>query len=565
MTKSLFLVLFMYILNQEKWIRLYGKDGETVGRYQTLKPEADFSLGELLYYLFFGIMLFSKGMGWYDGMPEYRICLVIGVLCLIIKLLLDKYTLWECLLIGVFGLLGIMSWIFSREKGMLTCVMILIGMKGIPIQRVFKVGAVIWGSVFGYRILAFLMGMQTGIVLVHNKLGLGHIFRWSMGYPHPNVFHISYVILLAFLFYLLRPQGKRLLYAVSAAFAGNCFIFLYSVSFTGFILTVVYLALVVYFTERRRFTRLEKIGIMCVLPVCLICSFALPLIPEGKLFTVLNKLMNTRLQLSRYFLQNQSISLFGQKIVVPDSDLNIDNSFLFALMNYGLIIFILLMLAYFLVIRYMIKNEEREKLAVTLGFLIAGISEPFLFNTSFKNITLVFVGGFLLSKAAVPVCISEQSEKIGVTTVGKKCVSLCLPITKGEVTGQNKREKKIRIAMAAGCTAVAVFAGGIVCANRLEMPKGYICPRSVCDWSEQESFLLTREEAEQEEEAGMSIPYYVDEETPMYRFTGNIVRVEYIRSIAGRSFLCGLAGGVAGTAIMLILEQGRKKRKKYEK
>ena len=67
-----------------------------------LKLEADFSLGELLYYLFFGIMLFSKGMGWYDGMPEYKICLVIGVFCLILKLLLDKYTLWECLLIGVF-------------------------------------------------------------------------------------------------------------------------------------------------------------------------------------------------------------------------------------------------------------------------------------------------------------------------------------------------------------------------------------------------------------------------------------------------------------------------------
>lgn len=534
-------------------------------RYQTLKLETDFSLGELLYYLFFGIMLFSKGMGWYDGMPEYQICLVIGVFCLILKLLLDKYTLWECLLIGVFGLLGIMSWVFSREKGMLTCVMILIGMKGVPIHRVFKVGAVIWGGVFGYRILTFLLGIQTGIVMVHDKLGLGHIFRWSMGYPHPNVFHISYVILLAFLFYLLRPQGKRLLGAVLAAFAGNCFIFLYSVSFTGFILTVLYLALVVYFTERKRFTGLEKIGITCVLPVCLICSFVLPLLPEGKLFTILNRLMNTRLGLSRYFLQNQSISLFGQKIAVPDLDLNIDNSFLFALMNYGLIVFILLMFAYFLMIRYMIKNEERKKLAITLGFLIAGISEPFLFNTSFKNITLVFVGGFLLSKAAVPACMNNLGEKIGVTTVGQKHIKLRLPIIKDKVTDQNKRDKKIRIAVVAGCTVVAMLAGVIVYANSLEMPKGYICPRSVCDWSEQEPFLLTREEVDQEEESGMSIPYYVDKETPMYRFTGNIVMMEYIRGIAGGSFLFGVVGGVTGTVIMLILEQGRKKRKKYEK
>ena len=204
-------------------------------------------------------------------------------------------------------------------------------------------------------------------------------------------------------------------------------------------------------------------------------------------------------------------------------------------------------------------------MAITLGFLIAGISEPFLFNTSFKNITLVFVGGFLLSKAAVPACMSNLGEKIGVTTVGQKRIELRLPIIKDKVTGQNKRDKKIRTAVIASCTAVAMLAGGIVYANSLEMPKGYICPRSVCDWSEQEPFVLTREEANQEEESGMSIPYYVDKETPMYRFTGNIVMMEYIRGIAGGSVLFGLVGGMTGTVIMLILEQGRKKRKKYEK
>ena len=540
---------------------LYRKDIKEVEKRQTVKLEKTCSLGELLYYLFFGTMLFSKGMGWYDGMLEYQVCLVIGAFCLILKLLLDKYTVWECLVIGVFGCLGVMSWIFSREKGMLTCVMILIGMKGVPIQRVFKVGAITWGGVFAYRIIAFLTGMQTGIILVHNKLGLGHIFRWSMGYPHPNVLHISYVILLAFLFYLLKPQGKRLWGSVLAAFAGNCFIFLYSVSFTGFILTAAYLFLVVYFTERRRFSELEKIGIMCVLPVCLICSFILPLIPEGELFTVLNKLMNTRLSLSRYFLQNQKISLFGQKIIVPDPDLNIDNSFLFAVMNYGLIIFILLMIAYFLVIRFMVKNEERDKLAVTLGFLIAGISEPFLFNTSFKNITLVFVGGFLLSKAAVPACIGLQKEKIGLTTIGKRCVGVCLPVRKHKVSEQ----KKAKIVVIICCTVVAMLAGGIRYVNKLEMPKGYICPLSVCDWSDQSPFSLTREEVEKEKAAGMSIPYYVDEETQMYRFTGNIVRVEYIRSIVGHAFLYGMMGGAAGIAIMFILEQERKRREKYEK
>lgn len=93
---------------------------------------------------------------------------------------------------------------------MLTCVMMLIGMKDVRIKKVFQVGAVVWSSVFLYRILAFLIGWDKGILLVHKKLG-AFIFRWSMGYPHPNVFHISYVILLAFLFYLLRKKAKSCL------------------------------------------------------------------------------------------------------------------------------------------------------------------------------------------------------------------------------------------------------------------------------------------------------------------------------------------------------------------
>ena len=87
--------------------------------------------------------------------------------------------------------------------------MMLIGMKDVRIKKVFQVGAVAWSSVFLYRILAFLIGWDKGILLVHKKLG-AFIFRWSMGYPHPNVFHISYVILLAFLFYLLQQKGKKL-------------------------------------------------------------------------------------------------------------------------------------------------------------------------------------------------------------------------------------------------------------------------------------------------------------------------------------------------------------------
>ena len=46
---------------------------------KTQKKEAALTVNELLYLIFFSVMLFSKGMGWYDGMRPYQLCLLIGM------------------------------------------------------------------------------------------------------------------------------------------------------------------------------------------------------------------------------------------------------------------------------------------------------------------------------------------------------------------------------------------------------------------------------------------------------------------------------------------------------
>ena len=57
---------------------------------KTQKKEAALTVNELLYLIFFGVMLFSKGMGWYDGMRPYQLCLLIGMGCLGLKLIRER-------------------------------------------------------------------------------------------------------------------------------------------------------------------------------------------------------------------------------------------------------------------------------------------------------------------------------------------------------------------------------------------------------------------------------------------------------------------------------------------
>lgn len=526
-------------------------------------PEADhiiFTRSEILFYVFFCVMLFSKGMGWYDGMPQYRICLLIGAACLMAKLLLSRYTLQQFCMAAVLGGLGLISYLLSGEKGMFVCMMVVIGMKDVPVRRAFLAGGLVWGGVFACRVLLFLTGIQRGVPLVHNKLGLGHIFRWSMGYPHPNVFHISYVILTAFLFYLIRwNQKKKLFAAVLAAFLGNCLIFLYSVSFTGFLLTGIYLAGVAYFELRPRFLKWEKRGILCVFPLCLIFSLAAPFLPQGRLFELLNKMMNTRLSLSRYFLFTYPVSLFGQRITVQNPDLTMDNSYVFALMTYGAVLFLLLMGIYFFLIRYMVREEKRKELAITLGFLIAGISEPFLFNTSFKNISLLFVGHYLYHQAGY-LKTGLPAVQIGIWDWAKSTVRM--PETAAAwLFRQKEREKQIRRRAAGHKALVAAFCltaglcGGLFYAEKTEAPRSYLVPVELCDFSQQKPFKLTQQERIREEEAGASIPVMVDDKTRLYRFDGNLILLERLRGTMGAVLLSGLCGLIPGVGVSLLPEK----------
>lgn len=99
-------------------------------------------------------------------------------------------------------------------------------------------------------------------------------------------------------------------------------------------------------------------------------------------------------------------------------------------MTYGAVVFVLLMIAYFFTIRNLIKENRRKELAITLGFLIAGISEPFLFNTSFKNVSLIFVGSYLLNDANP---IRRQNIAwIGICTLGDRSLPKNAPAEKLE-------------------------------------------------------------------------------------------------------------------------------------
>ncbi|WP_455615427.1 hypothetical protein [Eisenbergiella sp.] len=352
---------------------------------------------EIFYFLFLIIMAAAKGLGYYEGMKPYNLCVILAGICIFVKVISEKYNILEIIIDAILVLIGLIVYRETGEQSQLFFIAIVIGMKNISIKRVFFVEGFVWSGCFLIRCVLGMSGLSRGLVLVHEKLGLGPIIRWSFGYPHPNVLQITYAIVVAIILYNVNYEGKKLFRLLCGLFVGNCIIFLYSVSYTGFILTTGLLLIYLYFIIRKKRSKLENILIQSVLPVSIFFSVILPLAMEqgsilGSLDGFMNELFNTRFLASRVYLY-EGPGLFGRD--VSRIGFALDCSYVYLLMKNGIILFTVIVSGYFILVHQYVKQNKNKELSIIIIFLIAGISEPFLFNTSFKNITFFFLGDLM--------------------------------------------------------------------------------------------------------------------------------------------------------------------------
>ena len=267
---------------------------------------------EACYFGFFILLSVTKGLGLYEGQKLFELLVVPAFFLGAVKLAITPYTRRQWVMQALLVLLvGIVYW-NSHERGILFLAFTVLGMKNISVKKVFHVGLWVWSvcAVF-LSIFSFLRIVHT-VYRVHAKMGLGPIFRWSLGFSHPNILHITYLALCAFLLYQLEERYKCRHFFL--LMAGNVLVFFYSVSYTGFGIVSVLLAGCLYVRIRPRFCILEKLLANLVLPVCLVLSFVAPFylydLKYGYYVQQLNFKLNTRIWLAEQFLRSEYRSLF---------------------------------------------------------------------------------------------------------------------------------------------------------------------------------------------------------------------------------------------------------------
>ena len=514
-------------------------------------------ISEIFYYLFWVIMIYAKGTGLYEGMRVYNICLVLALFFLTLKLIITKYYAADLLWMIPVTLLCGWVYLHSRDQSALILAAMVIGLKGVKLPRVFGIGLLMWTGCFVFLSIRALTGGYAGPFLVHEKLGLGPILRWSLGYTHPNVLQITYVVISAFILYLWNLKPGRKQWKISLLLmAGNLYIFLYSISFTGFLLMMVLLFFNLYLSNRKHIHRIEHILLQCVFPFCVLFSVAGPMIldKDGPVFQFFTHLLNNRYSATRIYIDELGLTLFGMDVPYLHG-YAVDCSYTEAILSYGCVLFAFIILGYLYTIKKLTDQKRWSELAVILSLLVAGISEPFLFNTSFKNITMLLVGN----------CVFEWSGRLAVkkkgTLWGKEMVLFsgwdrgfavsdrCL---KGLIFGVKEklfaeRNKFLGITVAIGIICMA--AAAVLVQN----PDSIYIGVGSTDCGEREEKYLDMKDLP--EDFNSVVHEYPGPDGAMYEFDGNIITLEYARKIISAG-VWGMTGCVClivfGCACMYI-------------
>lgn len=525
------------------------------------------SIGEFCFLVFAAILSLLKALGFYEGQTVFNIGLVLAFCFLLVKIISTPmaWTDWV-VTVGLLAI-GLLVYHNTGEKSLLVNFAFLAGMKPVGGEkpaaafrkRIVRTGLLCWGA--GYVILTFLslVGLHSDQLYMHNKRGIGFVLCHSLGYAHSNVLHINYLCISAMILLLTKDirSKKTKLALTGILFFLDLYVFLYSMSYTGFLASILFYALYLYGTFRGELSKAEKTLAELILPACLLFSLVGPLVIRGTVYNHINDALNTRYDLTKWFFQNVGLTPFGTRVTIPNYRYTLDCSYAYLLIRLGVVPFAILILLYLGTIHRLVKEQRLTELAIMLGLCIGGVTEPFLFNLSFKNVTLVFVGEYLFDLSRrVSVSIAARRNPDG--GVRQFCIwrkgssrtispKLLIADRMAGVAGRIAKEIAGR-----GLFYLLLFclvlAAGSVAYRQLTTPAQMVfISGDVNEDKTREPMALSAEDVDTLKGEGAIILGYSGPDEEMYPYTGTTAAIEYDRRLvsAGLWTSCIVVTGMA--------------------
>lgn len=548
-----------------------------------IPEERQMQVTELIYLLYFSLLLGARVLGFIEGETVYNIIFVVSMLLFLVKLILTDHSILEYFLIALFMLTALIVYRNTGEKGLILNFSLMLGLKGVSQKKVIRSAFLI--TAFGMMVMFFLS--STGLISdLYYYQDRGHIkdFRHALGYSHPNSAQ-DWAVLLIFLYMLLvgKSSVRAVLRASLLSFLFSTFIYFYTGSRTGWIITAFYLLLNLVLMSRGHLSKIGSFLCIAEYPVLVVASIAVPLLDQTKLYALLLEKGNTlgaRASIASFRWQTNGIRLFGNRFDYSEMLYGVDISYLYLLLNLGIIPLVLISVLYIGTIWDQVRSQRLEELGVTVSLLIMGMTDPLLFNMSTKNLIMIFAGTWMFRETGAfqkhvlegdgavrrtmsSLLFREPRWRIGkpqMVALPTWAVRFALTVSDGCRTAAESRRTFWRILTiflgSAGVCAIlfgaAVSRPVVVYSNQNTSEQGYLIEGL-------EEVYMTPEDVIAARRQGDLVIGYQNETVPMYIYEGDVPMHEYLRRMMSVAAMAGIVASSLSLAVRETVIQKKKR------
>lgn len=349
--------------------------------------KSEISITKLLFYIFWTLLLIGKGLGMTSANSAMVTLTWGAIFFAIVKLLLSKWRRRELIVTGGLLILGLIVFVKTRDAAVLLTIMTICASKDIDLRQLFKYSFWLKLFMFVTRTSLAIANVIDRQVLVRYDSGDVHTIRYALGYGQPNATHYTLFVICVLLFLSYRNL-KAWVFVLFELY--NIFIFLYTNSRTGFLMTSL-LILCIWSIKSRVVYRL-----FCSLgkPLCYsyvafaVFSFATPYFIN----TILSRYAGLGTALSRLktgtaVILTNTISLFGS------GDVKTDFGFVFIGFQYGVIVLLIYIISNTFLMKVFFKNEYYVEFFIMLIYAIYTMVEAYsasiLMNASLILLSLI--------------------------------------------------------------------------------------------------------------------------------------------------------------------------------
>ena len=321
----------------------------------------------------------------------------ISILFLMVGIIIffQKYTLNELIPIIVITIYMIAIVVITNNKIFISTWIFIVASKNVDFnflfQKIYKIHFILTLIV----ILLFFLGfIEQNIVYRYS------IPRFSLGFCHPNI--LGFVLLLLMILkFITVDKVKWIHYIVAVLVAIFSWIVPNSQATTISLLLLVIL-FVLYNSFCSKVSKLKKLFLnVCIfLPVLLNVLSIWGMVEYGKYqwLEVVNKLFSGRLSYGHGAYEYYGITLLGNDIGQA-SWLILDNSYMFVLIRYGVLVYIFLSTVYLALMVYMKKIDGRYVIILFL-FSVYGCMENRVFWFH-SNIFIILINLLLYRRTSL--------------------------------------------------------------------------------------------------------------------------------------------------------------------